>query len=451
MVKDKFAEWIKTVLVNLKDDYTTSDLVTDRKNFYNEFFKTAKGSNKYIIGLGEYEAKRIKNFYITFIEKLESEIQKNITIFGYFDLENIHLEFQKIFYQLYLDSKSYVEKEAVGNSVSSHIVDSSIDKIQIVYNECIGKLKSKLKEISLKFSMVETETIEKDITENVFRELSDKEIELHILLEAVTQYKKASTSDNLKNNKCAREIDVSEVLEKITGERNYRINYWLNHLAPCNKPKKGPLRRCSNSTVNTNKHKYHVRAFEYSSHKGFISAWDRIKEIREQIGLSSDGILYNSFLQEIDFKEWMNEENIKKIGLLYIDIDDFRQLNKKYTETIIDETILPDFKKTLKKVTKFHGKAYREHDRGDEFVIMFPVHNQKETNEFADKLYSTIKSKTFVIKDGDNVNEENITVSIGLALWPDNGKEFNEIKKAANKAKQYAKDTGKDKIVVSHA
>lgn len=450
MVKDKFEEWIKTVLANLKDDYTSSDSVTDRNNFYNDFFKTAKGSNIYIIELGGYEAKRIKNFYINFIEKLENEIQKNITIFCYFDLENIRLEFERIFYQLYWDSKSYIEKEAIGNSVSSHITASSIDKIQIVYNECIGKIKSELKEISLKFSMVESENIEKDITENVFRELSDEEIELHILLEAVIQYKKASSSDSLKNNKCAREIDISKVLEKITGEKDYRINFWLNRIAPHNKPKKGPLCRCSNSTVNTNKHKYHVRVFEYSSHKDFISAWERIGEIKEKIGLSSDGIFYNSFLQEIDFKQWMNEEDIKNIGLLYIDIDDFGQLNKKYTETLVDETILPDFKKILEKVTKSHGKVYREHDRGDEFVIMFAVHNQKKAKEFAEKLYSTIESKTFIVKDGDNTNEEKITVSIGLALWPDNGKEFNEIKKAANKAKQFAKDTGKDKIVIAH-
>ncbi len=451
MVKDKFEEWIKTVLANLKDDYTSCDSVTDRNNFYNDFFKTAKGSNKYIIELGGYEAKRIKDFYNNFIDKLENEIQKNIAIFDYFNLENICLEFERVFYQLYLDSKKHIEKESIDNSVFSHITASSINKIQFSYNECKGKIKNKLKEISLKFSLVKRESIENDTTENVFRELSNEEIELHILLEAVIQYKKASTSDSLKNDKCAREIDISKVLEKITGEKDYRINYWLNHVAPDKKPKKGPLRKCSNSALNTNKHKYHVRAFEYSSHEDFLSAWDRIEEIKEKIGLSSNGVLYNSFLQEIDFKQWINEKDIKNIGLLYIDIDDFRELNKKYTETLVDETILPDFKKTLEKVTKFHGKVYREHDRGDEFVIIFPAHNQKKVKQFAEKLYSTIKSKTFIVKEGDNVIEEKITVSIGLALWPDNGKDFNKIKKAANKAKQYAKDTGKNRIVMAHS
>jgi len=451
MNNNKFKKWIKKVLLNLLSDYKTNSK-TDRPSFYNNIAKTGIGSDKYIVELGKFEAKQIEKFYYEFIKKLENEVQNNPKIFDYFDLKIVCLEFEKTFYKLFLDSKSHIERESIIYSIFKDITESSISKIQISHNDCFGKIKSKLEEISLKLSMNKNENIEEDKADDILLEKSDEEIELCILLECITQYKKAKANKNLKNNKCAREIDISKVLKKITREGEYRIDYWLNRLAPDKKPKRGPLRRCSNSILNENKHRYHVRAFESSSNKEFISAWERIKELKKQIGFSSDGILYKSSLQEIDFKQWMmNEEENKQIAFLYIDIDDFKELNKEYTETLVDKTILPDFIKLLKKITNDNGKAYREHERGDEFVVILPNQNQSSAKKFAEKLRSIVQSTIFNIIKEEKTKEEKITVSIGVALWPDHGREFDEIKMAANKAKQNAKDTGKNKVIMANS
>lgn len=118
----------------------------------------------------------------------------------------------------------------------------------------------------------------------LFTKLSDEEIELRILIECVAQHRRAAVDSKLKDNKCAKEIDLSKSLENITGEKEYRLDFWLNHLAPSTQPLKGPLRRCSNSNLNRSEHKYHVRAFEHSSNKEFISAWQRIDELRKKMG-----------------------------------------------------------------------------------------------------------------------------------------------------------------------
>ena len=125
-----------------------------------------------------------------------------------------------------------------------------------------------------------------DVNSNdyIFTNLSDDEIELRILIECVAQHRKAEADSKLKGNKCAKELDLRKLLEDITGEKEHRLDYWLSHLAPSTKPLKGPLRRCSNSNLNKNEHKYHVRAFELSSNKEFISAWQRIDELRKKMG-----------------------------------------------------------------------------------------------------------------------------------------------------------------------
>lgn len=285
------------------------------------------------------------------------------------------------------------------------------------------------------------------------KNISYDEIELFILQKCVDQYKKAETNDNLRNDKCAREINISEALAEITGESGtsleHSVKIWLNRLAPLGKPVKGPLRRCSNSNVNMNEHKHHVRAF-VDPYNRSISAWERIRELKRQTDNGKEmehdfGILYNKSQMENDFKQLMinEEETENKIAVLYIDIDDFKSLNSKYTESLVDKTILPDFQKLLKEITNDNGKAYREH--GDEFVVILPNHNQRSALRFAEKLRSTVESKKFNI----GTEEQEITVSIGVALWPDHGHEFDEVKSAANMPENLAKKTGKNRVILA--
>ncbi len=116
--------------------------------------------------------------------------------------------------------------------------------------------------------------------------LSDDQIEFIILQKAVEQHKIAETDDQLKSDKCAKEISIADILADITGESGPSLEYgsklWINRLAPSGKPAKGPLRRCSNSRLNKNEHKYHARAF-IDSRKKAISAWERIGELKKKI------------------------------------------------------------------------------------------------------------------------------------------------------------------------
>lgn len=154
-------------------------------------------------------------------------------------------------------------------------------------------------------------------------------------------------------------------------------------------------------------------------------------------------ILLSPSQEQKDFDLWkIDAEEFKyQIGVLFIDIDNFKELNSKYTEIIIDKTILAESQRFLKQLTRQRGEAYRH--GGEEFVVILPNYNLNETTEFAEKLRITFENKTFIV----NGNEERITVSIGVALWPHHGNNFLEVLGAANEAENQAKKNGKNKVI----
>lgn len=94
----------------------------------------------------------------------------------------------------------------------------------------------------------------------------------------------------------------------------------------------------------------------------------------------------------------------------------------------------------LKQLTRQRGEVYRH--GGEEFVVILPNYDLDETIRFAEKVRTAYADKRFIV---DN-NEQKITVSIGIALWPQHGNDFSEVLAAANKAENQAKKSGKNKV-----
>ena len=123
-----------------------------------------------------------------------------------------------------------------------------------------------------------------------------------------------------------------------------------------------------------------------------------------------------------------------------MDIDRFKPLNNEFTETKIDATILPEVQKLIRDLTQHRGEAYRH--GGEEFVVILPNHDLKETCSFAEKIRATISAHEFMIDQ--SVIE--ITISVGVALWPNDGGDFDAVLSAANKAEHVAKESGRNRV-----
>jgi diguanylate cyclase (GGDEF)-like protein len=128
------------------------------------------------------------------------------------------------------------------------------------------------------------------------------------------------------------------------------------------------------------------------------------------------------------------------LSLIYLDIDKFKELNTRFTETAIDQNFLPEFHRLLASSVVGRGIAYAE--GGDEFIILLPNTTERMAIAFALELRMIINKTMF------RLNEEDIhtTVSMGLAYMPSK-KTFDSLQFLANTNKAAAKEKGRDLIV----
>ncbi len=149
------------------------------------------------------------------------------------------------------------------------------------------------------------------------------------------------------------------------------------------------------------------------------------------------GILLSPGQAERDFEAWAAQAATlgTQIAVLFVDIDRFKSLNERFTHTKIDETILPETQRLLAKLVHSRGEAYRH--GGEEFLLIMPNLDRREAEAFAEKVRAAFEARE--IKVGSETVR--VTVSVGVAVWPDSGKTYGEVLGAANRAEVEAKDT----------
>ena len=155
-------------------------------------------------------------------------------------------------------------------------------------------------------------------------------------------------------------------------------------------------------------------------------------------------ILFSPAQEQVDFDLWQAEGqglDGYTVGVLFIDIDKFKVLNSKLTESVVDEAVMPPFQHLVRDVCLQKGCAYRH--GGEEFVVLLPNAGLEEVKNFAEGLRSRIAEHVFGPIDGEDIR---LTVSIGVAVWPTNGQSLTETIKAANRAEHNAKDSGRNRV-----
>jgi diguanylate cyclase (GGDEF)-like protein len=125
-----------------------------------------------------------------------------------------------------------------------------------------------------------------------------------------------------------------------------------------------------------------------------------------------------------------------KVGILFLDIDHFKNINDSLGHTIGDALLI--------KLAKRFRSVLREEDTvsrlgGDEFIFMLPNTDEKGIAHVARKILDTV-SKPIVIKK----NEFIITASIGIAIYPTDGTDYETLSKNADAAMYRAKHEGRN-------
>lgn len=128
----------------------------------------------------------------------------------------------------------------------------------------------------------------------------------------------------------------------------------------------------------------------------------------------------------------------KKIGIMFIDVDDFKFINDRFGHTIGDEVIRFVADTIRKKVDDRGGFAGRR--GGDEFVLCFTdqediANSEQIAMDLIDELYVG-----YTTSDGMLIN---VRVSIGISFCPDHSENVDELISCADTAMYFVKKNGK--------
>jgi diguanylate cyclase (GGDEF)-like protein len=128
-----------------------------------------------------------------------------------------------------------------------------------------------------------------------------------------------------------------------------------------------------------------------------------------------------------------------------IDIDNFRNFNNTFGHAVGDDI--------LRRLGSLLSNQIREEDvssriGGDEFIILLPDASKSVTQKRAQLFLEQVRKINIKFKDKQF---QNLTISLGIAAFPEDGKDGLSILKAADAALYKAKHEGRDRISTYNA
>jgi len=154
-------------------------------------------------------------------------------------------------------------------------------------------------------------------------------------------------------------------------------------------------------------------------------------------GLPNRLLLSDRFAQSIAFAQRTDN----KVALMYLDLDNFKFINDSLGHAAGDQ-VLRSVAKRLKAFVRLSDTISRQ--GGDEFVVLLPeVGDVKDAILFAEKLIAEMARPHLVGR-----HKLFVTQSIGISLYPDNGKDIETLIHNADIAMYLAKESGRNNYKV---
>ncbi|WDP91782.1 MAG: GGDEF domain-containing protein [Desulfobacter sp.] len=133
----------------------------------------------------------------------------------------------------------------------------------------------------------------------------------------------------------------------------------------------------------------------------------------------------------------------QSLGLLMMDLDHFKKINDTHGHDTGDH-ILKEFGLMLRGMVRAEDIPCRY--GGEEFTLILPETGHEATCQTAQKICDRIRSHEFSL---DHRSPGTVTISVGGAVYPDNGTTLDQLIKEADKALYTAKSQGRDRVVMA--
>ncbi|MDU1911858.1 EAL domain-containing protein [Fusobacterium sp.] len=139
------------------------------------------------------------------------------------------------------------------------------------------------------------------------------------------------------------------------------------------------------------------------------------------------------------FEEKIKDYSVETIGMIILGIDEFKQVNEMYDREFGD-SVLKMIAQIIQSSLPRNALAYRLD--GDQFGILVENTDSHEIQN----IYDNIKTK-FSCQQLLEKSKIFVTLSAGCSLYPQDGNKYQELYKYTDYSLQYAKKSGKDRIV----
>jgi diguanylate cyclase (GGDEF)-like protein len=165
-----------------------------------------------------------------------------------------------------------------------------------------------------------------------------------------------------------------------------------------------------------------------------------LKELAVRDGLT--GLFNHRYFQEDLAYEMLRAGRYKRIfSLIFLDIDHFKNYNDTHGHTQGDKLL-----RTLGQILKNNLRKSDLIARygGDEFVITLPETAKAETRMVAEKICKTVSDYPF--EGRETQPQEKVTLSIGIASFPEDGTDGSSLIHCADQALYQAKKNGRNQV-----
>ncbi len=165
---------------------------------------------------------------------------------------------------------------------------------------------------------------------------------------------------------------------------------------------------------------------------------------RQSIQDPLSGLFNRRYMEESLGREIARAKRMQaQIGVVMADLDHLKVFNDTYGHTAGD-LVIAQVGQVLKQ--KIRGSDIACRYGGEEFVIILPESSPEDTYKRADELREEMK-RMELISQGQLLSS--VTVSMGIATYPENGATADDLLRAADAALYKAKETGRDKVVAA--
>jgi len=167
---------------------------------------------------------------------------------------------------------------------------------------------------------------------------------------------------------------------------------------------------------------------------------NKMRELAATDGLT--GLLNHRRIGEMLRDEMRRAERYNRpLSVLMLDVDSFKSFNDAYGHVIGDQL--------LRSVSQLLQSGVRTVDKvgrygGEEFIIVMPETHKDDAYLLAERIRTAVEEQAYVVIAGEEIHR---TISVGVASYPEDGLNPQEVVERADSALYRAKDAGRNCVV----